>query len=107
MKQNKINRIATTDKVPTPKKFSRVDKLLRWTQVLIGFPMTYIIFPISCCVRNPAAHVLYDYNDTAPLENRCVENVMVGCVGATMCACCCGCFCGYCGNLDVKDFDEM
>lgn len=79
---------------------SRARNVLKWLTVMAGFPLTYIILPVSCCVRNPA---VYACGDEAYLKepigpaSKCVENVMVGCNGAATLLCCCGCFCGGCG----------
>lgn len=71
-----------------------------WILALLGFPMAYIMLPVSCCVRNPAAHVLNDDPDTNPV----LENLAVGCFGGIACIACCGCFCGHCGTYGPKEF---
>ena len=66
----------------------------KWLLAALGLPLAYIILPVSCCVRNPAAKV-YD-EDCSSHEHipSFMENVGVGMLGAITtftCCCCCNC----------------
>lgn len=82
---------------------------LRWIAVFAGFPLTYLTLPISCCVRNPTAHVLYSdgvsyTNDNNECFNKMTENIAIGCFSASSIFMCCGCCCGHCCKIDPLDF---
>ena len=82
----------------------RLKNIKEWLIMLSGFPCAYIIFPVSCCVRNPAAMVLDEQPDVPAGDNSVIENVGVGCISAYACLCCCGCFCGKCGSYAPKEW---
>lgn len=80
----------------------------KWLAVIGGLPLTYVMIPISCCVRNPVASmVLYDEKDEDEIEScgdKVGENLAVGIFGmvTTVCGfgcCCLGCF----GEVSPKD----
>lgn len=84
------------------KKSSKKTKIIkRWLISFIGFPLAYIMLPVSCCVRNPVAKVLFDEEHD---NNKITENIITGCFGVSTLALCCGCCCGYCGEVDPIDF---
>lgn len=88
------------------KNKSSVPKLLgKWCVAVLGVPLTYIVFPVSCCVRNPAAMVLYD--DDFPEKEKMApmsENLATGLFGLMSFVCCCGCLCGNCCTKEPKDW---
>jgi len=68
----------------------------KWLLAAAGFPLAYIILPISCCVRNPAAKVYDDDNVVTRRDagGKIIENIGVGLMGAIVtvsCCCCCDC----------------
>lgn len=76
----------------------------KWLIVLCGVPLTYLVLPISCCVRNPAAVVLFDNNKKEEKINFVVENIAAGLSGLIGCVYCCGCCLGECGHYGPKEF---
>ena len=63
-------------------KNNRPKVMLRWMGLISGFPLAYMIMPVSCCIRNPASKVLYDNEDHItddgdPCINRMTENLVV------------------------------
>ena len=76
----------------TKVKKSRLRNIGDWCLLCLGFP-------ISCCVRNPAAKVISD--DVS--SNKVGENIAVGCGGGLAiitCGCCC---CGNFGKYGPRD----
>lgn len=85
------------------KKKSRIRNVGDWCLLCLGFPLAYLILPISCCVRNPAAKVMSDDDDNSISQNKVGENIAVGCGGAIAfitCGCCC---CGNFGKYGPRD----
>lgn len=96
-------------------KGDRMKNVGRWTVALSGLPLMWVIMPVSCCLRNPAAVVMYDDvhkekqngngkhegNDTMPPF---LENIAAGFFGFFACLGCCGCCFGKCGKYPPKEF---
>lgn len=94
--------MAKVHPIGVKRKPSRVKNVWHWCVAMAGFPLAYIMLPVSCCVRNPAAVVLHGDHDG---ETICAaENLATGCFGALVIGCCCGCCCGCCGEIKVEDF---
>lgn len=74
----------------------------KWCVVIAGLPLTYLILPISCCVRNPASKV---FNERPPknVEECMQENLKTGLVGMITIATCGLCCCGYCCEIDPHE----
>jgi hypothetical protein len=100
MKKNKVHAI---ENAVNPSAKSRLKNIGKWIVALCGLPMTYVVLPVSCCVRNPATMVLYDDNTKERLEP-IRENLAVGIFGMMGCICCCGCCLGECGSYEPKEF---
>jgi len=47
----------------SPKK--RIKNIGKWLLAISGFPIAYIILPVSCCIRNPAVNA-FDDTDIPP-----------------------------------------
>lgn len=81
----------------------RIKNVGKWIAVMCGVPLTYLVLPISCCVRNPAAMVI---NDERPTNagDMMGENLAVGMMGTMACVSC-GCCCfGYFGSKAPDSF---
>ena len=76
----------------------RVKNVLHWTYVMVGFPLSYVWLPISCCIRNPIALTVHDDVDVNTFDEKMLENVLIGCYGVSSIACCFGCCFGECGK---------
>ena len=85
-------------------KPSRLKIIGKWCLALAGLPMTYLVLPVCCCVRNPAAMVLFDDVEPDERMHPAQENLAVGLFGMMSCFCCCGCFCGECATKEPKDW---
>jgi hypothetical protein len=81
---------------------TRKTNIKKWFVIFGAFPLSYLMLPISCCVRNPAAKI---YNpDPDPNEvDYMTENILMGCNGITNIICCCGCFLGNCGRYGPEE----
>ena len=89
----------------TKPKPSRVKIIGKWCLAFLGFPLAYVVLPVSCCIRNPASMVLYD--DDIPDKEKMApvgENIAAGLFGLMSLVCCCGCFCGNCVQVEPKDW---
>ena len=83
----------------------RIKNIKDWLIMLAGLPCSYIILPVSCCVRNPAAMVLDDDPGSSCIPaGSMVENIGVGCISGYAWFCCCGCFLGECGKYAPKEW---
>lgn len=81
-------------------KNNRIINLIKWTKFALAFPLTYFVLPVSCCVRNPGAKEMFDYNQDT---NMVVENVVTGCASAVSCVACFHCCMGCCGKYNPKE----
>jgi hypothetical protein len=76
-----------------------INNIGKWLLVIAGFPLAYIMLPVSCCIRNPAVNAFVD-TDIPPAVTageKMGENLAIGFVGvaATVtCGCCCFGMCG-------------
>lgn len=81
-------------------KKQRLINIGKWCKFALGFPMTYIILPLSCCIRNPAADEIFDKDENT---FKPFENVVVGCASAISCVSCFHCCLGCCGKYSPKE----
>lgn len=102
MKRNQI--YCVTQAKPNKPMGKRLKILGKWCVAFTGFPLAYVILPISCCVRNPGAIVLSEDLSKEERPHPVAENLMTGIWGLMTGLCCCGCCCGYCGTTEPKDF---
>lgn len=75
----------------------------KWIIVFASIPMTYILIPVSCCIRNPAIKIIEkntEIDNNHPLN----QNLSFGVFSVMTSLLCCGCCCGYCGKVDPVDF---
>ena len=83
---------------PSTKK--RIKNIGKWLLAIAGFPLAYIMLPVSCCIRNPAVNAFDDDTNIPPAVTageKMGENIAVGFVGITAtitCGCCCFGMCG-------------
>lgn len=101
---NKMPRIYPTYENNEDKPPPRLRNIKKWLISFAGFPLCFFIFPVSCCVRNPAAHVLHGNEPPTSIYDRFAENLDVGCFGAATLVACGGCICGGCGDIEPRDF---
>lgn len=87
---------------PPPRKLTKGEVFKKWMLAFMGLPLCLCITPISCCVRNPVAHVLYDEEPHG--SEHISENIEVGLFGICMGIACCGCCCGHCCTESPRDF---
>lgn len=88
------------DKLTIKKRMKNIGK---WLIAFTGLPFAYVCMPVSCCIRNPAAHVIYEEpNGDTPLD-RTMENLVVGCFAASTLTMCGGCCCGACGKISPSE----
>lgn len=97
-----MSRIHPTSSQQRTKK-NRAKNIMKWIITFAGCPLAYVILPISCCVRNPAAHVLNNEPPSCALDTL-GENLAVGCMGISTLVMCAGCCCGCCGNFGPEEF---
>ena len=82
---------------------------LKWCAVMAAAPVSVLLAPVCCCVRNPAAPVLYGDDDDVPTTavEMAAENVAVGACGLMAAVGCrLGCCCIAC-CLDVEPADTV
>ena len=75
---------------------SRLKKMSKWALLMLGFPLSYIMLPVSCCIRNPIAKRVQQENN----DDIMFENIVIGCSGAITVVLCCGCCCGCFGKYE-------
>jgi len=90
----------------SPKK--RIKNIGKWLLVIAGFPLAYIILPVSCCIRNPAVNAFDEKETPASLSSfatpgeKMGENIAIGIVGVIATVSCCCCF-GMCGSKSPSE----
>ena len=75
----------------------RIKNIGKWILAIAGFPLAYIMLPVSCCIRNPAVNAFDEKETPITPGEKMGENIAVGFVGmfATFsCGCCCFGMCG-------------
>lgn len=81
----------------------RLKNVGKWLVAFMGLPLAYLVLPVSCCVRNPAAQILYEDHERETIDG-ITENLAVGCFGGVAIASCLGCCCGSCGKYGPREF---
>lgn len=98
----------------------RLKNIGKWCASICGLPLTYVILPVSCCIRNPVAAVVFeDDEDGTPKSVSCletdkkkrankinyfIENLAVGMFSGVSTMFCCGCCFGCFGEYGPKEF---
>lgn len=80
----------------------RIKNVGKWSLLIAGFPLAYVMLPVSCCIRNPAVNA-FD-REERPVEpgEKMGENLAVGIVGLMATVSCCCCF-GMCGSKSPSE----
>lgn len=82
----------------------RLKNIGKWLIAFAGFPLAYVMLPISCCFRNPSALIVYHDEDVSSPFEKVQENIVVGSFGAASLALCAGGCLGKCGEFGPEDF---
>lgn len=84
------------------KRRDRLHRIGKWCLLICGAPISIVIFPISCCVRNPSTYVVDEECLYGPPN--CAQNAVIGGIGFISLLMCCGCCCGNCGEIEPCEF---
>jgi hypothetical protein len=81
----------------------RIKNIGKWLLAIAGFPLAYIILPVSCCIRNPAVNA-FDEREETPVNasEKMGENLAIGFVGVAA-TITCGCCFGMCGSKSPSE----
>jgi hypothetical protein len=92
---------------------NRLKNVGNWLITLAGMPLAYILLPVSCCIRNPAAVVMARSETQGSTSRKkegpskgdemMIENMVTGCYSACCLVSCFGCFCGCCGKFGPEE----